>query len=83
MGEPDAGAAVMDIADLRAALAWQAEHAVTAGAPRTARVVRALLAVLETDPAPDRPGRSHPHGAWIGWLAALSSLTGPPQLMDS
>lgn len=41
----------MDIADVRAAIAWQAEHAAMAGAPRTARVIRALLAVLDTDTA--------------------------------
>jgi hypothetical protein len=41
--------AVMEIADVREAIAWQAEHADTAGAPVTARVVRAELAILDTD----------------------------------
>ncbi|MDE1466269.1 DUF2332 domain-containing protein [Aurantiacibacter sp. D1-12] len=40
---------VMDIANLEEAIAWQADHADGAGAPCTARMVRALLAVMETD----------------------------------
>jgi len=39
----------MDIADVREAIAWQAEHAEQAGAPNTARVIRAELAILGTD----------------------------------
>ncbi len=34
---------------MREAIAWQADHAAAAGAPNTARVVRAQLALLETD----------------------------------
>lgn len=45
---------VMDIASVAEAIAWQADHAENAGAPATARVVRALLAVLETDTATGR-----------------------------
>jgi hypothetical protein len=40
--------AVMEIADVREAIAWQAEHADQAGAPVTARIVRAELAILDT-----------------------------------
>jgi len=50
-GAVQAGGAVMDIADVREAIAWQAEHAANSGAPSTARVVRAELAILETDTA--------------------------------
>ncbi len=39
----------MEISVVRQAIAWQAEHAEQAGAPRTARVVRAELAILDTD----------------------------------
>ena len=46
-----AGGAVMDIADVRKAIAWQAEHLIRADAPNTARVIRAELAILETDTA--------------------------------
>jgi len=49
MAEAENGGAVMDIADVREAIAWQAEHAANAGAPNTARVVRGLLAVLGTE----------------------------------
>ncbi len=49
----DYGAA-MDIADIPAAIAWQAEHAERAGAPGTAAVVRAMLAVLRGDTAVGR-----------------------------
>jgi hypothetical protein len=45
----DDTAGVMDIADVRDAIAWQAEHLERADAPNNARVIRALLAVLETD----------------------------------
>ncbi len=40
--------AVMEIADVREAIAWQAKHAEEAGAPITGRVVRAELAILDT-----------------------------------
>jgi hypothetical protein len=39
---------VMQIADVREAIDWQAEHAAQAGAPCTARVVKAQLAILDT-----------------------------------
>ena len=39
---------VMQIADVRQAIDWQAEHAAQAGAPCTARVVKAQLAILDT-----------------------------------
>ena len=44
----------MDILDLEEAIAWQATHAAEAGAPNTARIVRALLKVAETDTAVGR-----------------------------
>lgn len=44
-----ASQSVMDITDVREAIAWQADHADRANAPRTARVIRAELAILETD----------------------------------
>ena len=40
---------IMAITDVREAIAWQAEHAAKAGAPNTARVIRAELAILDTD----------------------------------
>jgi len=40
---------VMDIADVREAIAWQAEHAARADAPCTGRVVKSELAILGTD----------------------------------
>jgi hypothetical protein len=40
---------VMDIADVRQAIAWQAEHAARADAPCTGRVVKSELAILGTD----------------------------------
>ncbi len=40
--------AVMEIADLGEAIAWQASHSERAGAPRTAMVIRGELAVLGT-----------------------------------
>ena len=39
---------VMEITDVREAIAWQADHAEKAAAPCTARVVRAQLAILST-----------------------------------
>jgi hypothetical protein len=39
---------VMGITDVREAIAWQAAHADKAGAPSTARAVRAQLAILDT-----------------------------------
>jgi hypothetical protein len=44
-----AGKGVMDIRDVREAIEWQARHAEEAEAPCTARVIRAELAILETD----------------------------------
>ena len=38
----------MEIVDVRQAIEWQAEHAAKAGAPCTARVVRGMLAILDT-----------------------------------
>ena len=45
---------VMEIADVREAIEWQARHSESAGAPCTARVIRAELAILETDSATGR-----------------------------
>ena len=45
---------VMEIADVREAIEWQARHSESAGAPCTARVIRAELASLETDSATGR-----------------------------
>lgn len=45
------GGKVMEIASVPEAIAWQADHAERAGAPSTARGIRALLAVLDTDTA--------------------------------
>jgi len=42
---------VMEIADVREAIEWQARHSENAGAPCTARVIRAELAILQTDTA--------------------------------
>jgi hypothetical protein len=39
----------MEITDVRQAIAWQADHAERAFAPNTARVIRAELAILDTD----------------------------------
>lgn len=44
----------MDLSDVRAAIEWQADHAAAAGAPCTARVVRAELAILDTPTATGR-----------------------------
>ncbi len=46
---PGATKGAMEIADVRAAIEWQADHAERALAPNTARVVRAELAILDTD----------------------------------
>ncbi|MGB7409450.1 MAG: DUF2332 domain-containing protein [Pontixanthobacter sp.] len=46
--------AVMEIVDVAEAIAWQAAHCEKAGAPNTARIVRALRAVLDTDTAVGR-----------------------------
>jgi len=43
-----AGRSIMDIVDLREAIGWQADHAEKAAAPITSRVVRAELAILDT-----------------------------------
>ena len=40
---------VMAVLDVREAIEWQARHAEEANAPRTARVIRAELAILDTD----------------------------------
>src|SRR5690606_35220957 len=45
---------VMEIADVGEAIEWQARHCEEAGAPRTARVIRGELAILETDTATGR-----------------------------
>lgn len=49
MAESDGETGVMDIADVRQAIAWQAEHSTRAEAPCTGRVILAELAILETD----------------------------------
>ena len=43
-----AGTPIMETADVRAAIAWQADHAERADAPITGRIVRAELAILDT-----------------------------------
>lgn len=45
---------VMEIADVREAIEWQARHCEKAGAPCTARVIRGELAILETGTATGR-----------------------------
>lgn len=45
---------VMDIADVGEAIEWQAQHCEKAGAPITARVVRAESAILDTETATGR-----------------------------
>src|SRR5690606_1588584 len=45
---------VMEIADVREAIEWQARHCEEAGAPRTARVIRGEQAILKTDTATGR-----------------------------
>lgn len=54
MGESGKDGAIMEIASLGEAVEWQARHAEEAGAPITARIVRALLAIAETDTATGR-----------------------------
>ncbi len=49
-----AASGIMNIVDVGEAIEWQATHAEEAGAPNTARVVRALLPVLDTDTAVGR-----------------------------
>ena len=49
--KPDA---VMDTASVPDAIAWQADHAQKAGAPNTARVIRALLALEDCEAATAR-----------------------------
>ncbi|MXO60222.1 DUF2332 family protein [Altererythrobacter salegens] len=44
----------MEIADVREAIDWQATHSEKAGAPCTGRVIRAELAILDTDTATGR-----------------------------
>ncbi len=46
--------AVMAVLDVREAIEWQARHAEEAHAPRTARVIRAELAILDTNTATGR-----------------------------
>ena len=46
--------AVNAILDVREAIEWQARHSDEAGAPNTARVIRAQLAILDTDTATGR-----------------------------
>ena len=43
--------AIMDVADVATAIAWQADHCEEANAPQTAQVIRAELAILETETA--------------------------------
>ena len=45
---------VMDVTDLRGGIEWQARHAEEAHAPCTGRVIRAELAILDTDTATAR-----------------------------
>lgn len=49
MAADDGETGVMDIADVREAIAWQAEHAARADAPCTGRVIKSELAILDTD----------------------------------
>ena len=46
--------AVMAIESVEEAIAWQADHAMRSGAPGTARVIRALIPVLESETATGR-----------------------------
>ncbi|MGB3795024.1 MAG: DUF2332 domain-containing protein [Alteraurantiacibacter sp.] len=52
-GENKTGS-VMEIASVPEAIEWQAQHMERAGADKNARIIRALLAVLETDTATGR-----------------------------
>lgn len=55
MAGPEArNSGVMAIVDVAEAIEWQATHAQEAGAPNTARVLRALLPVLQGDTATGR-----------------------------
>lgn len=45
---------VMEIASVAEAIEWQAQHMERAGSPNNARVLRSLLAVMETDTATGR-----------------------------
>lgn len=45
----DSAAPIMEISDVGEAIAWQVRHTERAGAPITARIVRAELALLATD----------------------------------
>ncbi|MFB0613193.1 DUF2332 domain-containing protein [Aurantiacibacter poecillastricola] len=54
MAGSDKSKKVMEIASVPEAIEWQAEHLKRAGAENNARVIRALLAVLETDTATGR-----------------------------
>ncbi|MBX7456771.1 DUF2332 domain-containing protein [Qipengyuania sp. 1NDH17] len=49
-----AGGAVMDIVSVPEAIEWQAKHAENAGAPGTAQVIRALLALEDSEAATAR-----------------------------
>lgn len=49
-----AGKGVMDTPDVREAIEWQAAHAEEAAAPCTGRVIRAELAILDTESATGR-----------------------------
>ena len=49
-----AGTAVMEIVAVDQAIEWQARHAEEAGAPNTGRVIRGLLAVLDSETATGR-----------------------------
>lgn len=60
-----AGSAVMDVVSVPDGIDWQARHAEEAGAPCTARVIRSVLALMETDTATGRRIRN-----WQGLLLA-------------
>jgi hypothetical protein len=59
-GVPAAGEAIMHMASVERALEWQADHAHRNGAPCTARLIRALLPLLDTDLAIGRRMRDWP-----------------------
>lgn len=54
MVDKSGSGAVMEITDVRDAIEWQANHSEEAFAPITARIIRAELAILETDTATGR-----------------------------
>ena len=54
MDMADSPHAIMHTRSVPDGIAWQAQHAESNGAPGTARVIRALLAVLDTDTAVGR-----------------------------